>query len=101
MKGSVVMTLQWLKERLKEEERVKLYSEQIKGIQAKFGEDVFCHMPIKCSNKENILSAIGEKNFFLLHGNGKIDSNIKPNENNFFGIYVWYDPEPNLLLAFF
>lgn len=100
MKGSVVMTLQWLKERLKEE-GVKLYSEQIKGIKDKFGESVFCHMPIKCSNKENILAAIGGKNFFILHGNGKIDSKVKIAEKNFFGIYVWYDPDPNLLLAFF
>lgn len=93
------MTLQWLKERLKEE-GVTLYSEQVNGIKKKWGNCVFCHIPIKSSSKEKIISSAKEKNVFILHSDGTINTEVKPKEKFFFGLYVWYDPEPNLILAY-
>ena len=93
------MTLKWLKEYLKENSRHKLYSEQIEGIKKKYGENVNCLTPIS-SSKELIADSAKERDFVLLHSNGKIDKIYNENESNF-GLYTWTDTVcTNLILAY-
>lgn len=93
------MTLTTLKQRLKEDSGLKLYSEQVNGLKKKFGDKIICHDPIK-STREKIISAAKHENFFILHANGSINKSCQDKENFFYGVYVWYDHNPNIILAY-